>query len=327
MVLVGLTTITRIALHRAATGKPTFAYDDAMRSKPASARKVNDLLNPFGVKFRESRDSEAHPESLAIGVLFDETGSMSSVPGKFQLALPQLMGLLMRKGVVEHPQVLFGAFGDATPDRPSPEIAPLQVGQFESGIEMEDCLTNIYLEGQGGGQNTESYELAMYFMARHTALDCFEKRNKRGYLFLTGDELYYPAVKAEEVKRIIGDSIQDDIPTPDIMKELENSYDVYFLIPYGTNHYDASWLMEGWQRLLGQQVLRLDDPSAISEVVASTISLAEGYDMDTVARNLEDAGVSKDRCGSITKALVPLADFAGRKIVKGSVVGTGLARV
>ena len=309
---------------RAATGKPTFAYDDAMRSTPSHARKTHDNLNPFGVKFRESRDSDAHPISLAIAVMFDETGSMASVPGQFQLALPQLMGLLMRKGVVEHPQVLFGAFGDASGGG---EKSPLQVGQFESGIEMEDCLTNIFLEGQGGGQNTESYELAMYFMARHTALDCFEKRNKRGYLFLTGDELYYPQVKADEVKRVIGDTLQENIPVEDIMKELENMYDVYFLIPAGTNHYSESWLLEGWQRLLGQQVLRLDDPSAISEVVASTISLAEGYDMDAVARNLEDAGTAKSRIGSITKALVPLADVAGRKIVKGSVAGTGLAKV
>ncbi|MFA5766499.1 MAG: hypothetical protein WC919_01060 [Candidatus Paceibacterota bacterium] len=309
---------------RATTGKPTFAYDSAMKSAPVSARKVNDLLNPFGVKFRESRDSEAHPTSLAIGVMFDETGSMARVPVQFQTALPQLMGLLMRKGVVEHPQVLIGAFGDASGGG---EVAPLQVGQFESGIEIEDCLTNIYLEGQGGGQNTESYELAMYFMARHTALDCFEKRNKKGYLFLTGDELYYPQVKADEVKRLIGDTLQENIPVETIMEELQTMYDVYFLIPRGTNHYNAPWLLEGWQKLLGQQVLRLDDPDAISEVIASTISLAEGYDLDSVGRNLDDAGVSKDRRASITKALVPLADSAGHKLVKGSVSGTGLARV
>jgi hypothetical protein len=312
------------ATFRAAAGKPTFAYDNAMKSAPISDRKVHDSLNPFGVKFRESRDSDAHPTSLAIGVFFDETGSMARIPVQFQTALQQLMGLLMRKGVVEHPQILIGAFGDASGGT---EIAPLQVGQFESGIEMEDCLTNIYLEGLGGGQNTESYELAMYFMARHTSIDCFEKRNKKGYLFLTGDELYYPQVKAEEVKRLIGDTLQENIPIETIMEELQAMYDVYFLIPKGTNHYDAPWLLKGWQKLLGQQVLRLDDPDAISEVIASTISLAEGYDLDSVERNLDDAGVSKDRRVSITRALVPLTDSTGRKLVKGSVSGTGLAMV
>lgn len=45
---------------------------------------------------------------------------------------------------------------------------------------------------------TESYELAMYFMARHTSIDCYEKRGKRGYLFMIGDELAYPKVKRHE---------------------------------------------------------------------------------------------------------------------------------
>ena len=77
----------------------------------------------------------------------------------------------------------FGAVLDATCDR-----VPLQVGQFESDNRMDEHLGNMVLEGGGGGQMTESYELAMYFMARHTAIDCHEKRRRRGYLFIIGDE-------------------------------------------------------------------------------------------------------------------------------------------
>ena len=80
-----------------------------------------------------------------------------------QRKLPQLLGLLLRKGYADDPQIMFGAIGDATCDR-----APLQVGQFESDNRMDDDLGRILLEGGGGGQKTESYELAMYFMARHT---------------------------------------------------------------------------------------------------------------------------------------------------------------
>jgi hypothetical protein len=309
---------------RAATGVDTFAYSKATASAPVNLRKAHASLNPFGVKIRESRDSDAHPESLAIAVLFDETGSMLNIPPMFQKALPPLMSLLMRKGYVEHPQVLFGAFGDASGGL---ERAPLQIGQFESGIEMEDCLTNIFLEGDGGGQNHESYELAMYFMARHTALDCVEKRNHRGYLFLTGDELYYPQIKHEEVKRIIGDELDENIPTETIFAELQKLYDVYFLIPGGTSHYQESWLIDGWKKLLGQNVLRLDDPNAISELVASTVGLAEGADLDTIGRNMDDAGVGKSRRDAVTKALVPVADNVGRNIAAGGVKGTGLARV
>ena len=100
---------------------------------------------------------------------------MRDVPRQLQQKLPQLLGLLLRKGYADDPQILFGAIGDATCDR-----APLQVGQFESDNRMDDDLSRILLEGGGGGQKTESYELAMYFMARHTVTDCYAKRGKRG---------------------------------------------------------------------------------------------------------------------------------------------------
>src|SRR5215813_11760438 len=190
---------------RAATGKTVFEHDAAMRAQPAVERRVHEKMNPFGVQVRESRDSETHPTSHAVGVLFDVTGSMKSVPRILQANLPKLMGLLIRKGYLEHPQILIGAIGDATCDK-----SALQVGQFESGIEIEDDLGKLFLEGGGGGHITESYELAMYFMARHTAIDCMEKRGKRGYLFVIGDEAPYPRVNRKEVEKLIGDKIQAD---------------------------------------------------------------------------------------------------------------------
>ena len=73
-------------------------------------------------------------------VLMDVTGSMRQVPVILQANLPRLMGLLIRKGYLEHPQILIGAIGDATCD-----TAPLQLGQFESGIEIEEDLGKLFL--------------------------------------------------------------------------------------------------------------------------------------------------------------------------------------
>src|SRR5215468_9486722 len=205
------------ASYRAATGSSAFAFSDG------GATRVHPDLDPHGIRVRESRDSDEHPRSLAIAVLFDVTGSMRSVPRSLQEKLPQLLGLLLRKGYAEDPQIMFGAIGDATCDR-----VPLQIGQFESDNRMDDNLGNFVLEGGGGGQQTESYELAMYFMARHTTIDCFDKRGHRGYLFIIGDELPYPEVKRAEVKKIIGDDLEQNIPTPEIVGELKRRYDVYY---------------------------------------------------------------------------------------------------
>src|SRR5215469_12638751 len=205
------------AARRMRGGASAFKYSDS------GARKVHPDLDPRGITVRESRDSDEHPTSLAIAVLFDVTGSMQGVPRVLQARLPQLMGLLIRKGYLDHPQILIGAIGDATCD-----AAPLQIGQFESGIEIEEDLGKLFLEGGGGGQVTESYELAMYFMARHTAIDCHEKRGKKGYLFIIGDEAPYPQVKRQEVKKLIGDKLQADVPVEDMIEELEQTYEVYF---------------------------------------------------------------------------------------------------
>src|SRR3954454_9613705 len=214
----------RAKLRRRA-GKDAFEHDHAIRTGAAQAA-VPPKMTPRGVAARESRDSAAHPESHAVAVLFDVTGSMQGVPRVLQAHLPKLMGLLIRKGYLDHPQVLTGAIGDATCD-----AAPLQVGQFESGIEIEEDLGKLYLEGGGGGHITESYELALYFMARHTAIDCFEKRGRRGYLFVIGDETPYPKVKRKEVLHYIGDRPQEDLPTEELIAELQRMYEVYYVLP------------------------------------------------------------------------------------------------
>ncbi|MGP4025360.1 hypothetical protein [Actinomadura sp. 3N407] len=282
------------ASYRASTGASAFAYSDG------GATTVHPDLDPRGVTARESRDSDDHPESLAIGVLFDVTGSMGHVPRTLQTKLPELLGLLLRKGYAEHPHILFGAVGDATCDR-----APLQIGQFEADNRMDDDLGKILLEGGGGGQMRESYELAMYFMARHTSIDCFDKRGRRGYLFMIGDELAYPKVKRGEVAKVIGDDLDEDVPVETIVRELQRKYEVYFIIPEGAHHAGSRELKDFWRGLLGQNVLHLDDLDAVCETIALTVGLAEdAIDLDEGLGHLAEAG--SDAAASVSRALARL---------------------
>jgi hypothetical protein len=292
---------------RRAHGKDAFEFHAMNASLPVSKRRVHQAMNPQGVKLRESRDSEAHPESRAVAVLFDVTGSMGSVPRILQQNLCQLMGLLERKNYLAQPQILIGGIGDATCDQ-----APLQIGQFEAGIEIDDNLANLWLEGGGGGQQTESYELAMYFLARKTALDCYEKRGQRGYLFLIGDEMPYLNIKRKEVQAVIGDELPGDIPIKKMIRELQVKYDTYFILPNLTSYYDDPKIHSRWVELLGQNVLRLEDPAGISELIAATIGLAENVvNLDGVQRDLKEAGRGEVR-NAVARALNPLAKAGPR---------------
>ncbi|MDY7084687.1 MAG: hypothetical protein SYR96_06225 [Actinomycetota bacterium] len=279
--------------YRRATGKSAFAYSDS------GARKAHPALDPKGVTKRESRDSDEHPFSTPIAVLFDVTGSMGGVPRVLQTKLPQLLGLLTRKGYVTDPHILFGAVGDATCDR-----VPLQIGQFESDNRMDEDLARIVLEGGGGGQMTESYELAMYFMARHTSLDSFSKRGKRGYLFLIGDEMPYAKVHPREVEKFLGERTEP-ISTEELVVELQRTFDVYYLLPTAAGHGGNRDVLRRWRGLLGQNVLELDDLDAVCETIALTVGLGEGtIDLDAGLDDLVDAG-SAHR-GTVGKALAPL---------------------
>jgi hypothetical protein len=296
------------ARFRAATGASAFAYSDG------GATIVHPLLDPRGVT-RESRDSAEHPQSLAIAVLFDVTGSMRQVPRTLQAKLPQLLGLLLRHGYAEHPQIMFGAIGDATCDS-----APLQVGQFESDNRMDDDLGRMLLEGGGGGQKTESYELALYFMARHTTIDCHEKRGKRGYLFIIGDEMAYPRVKRSEAGRIIGDSLQADLPLAETISEVQEKWDTYYILPEGASYAGDRQVLQFWRNLLGQNVIELADLDAVCETIAVTVGLGEAtINLDDGLADLDDVGSAAGP--SVSRALAVLGTTRGTLVVSSPPAG------
>ncbi|HEX9369404.1 MAG TPA: hypothetical protein VF897_00285, partial [Roseiflexaceae bacterium] len=242
---------------RRATNQTAFTYDQHVRA--TGVARAHDAMNPHGAN-RESRDSDLHPDSVAIAVIFDVTGSMGSVPRVLQTKLGALMRVLIQKGYVEHPQVLFGAVGDAYCD-----AVPLQIGQFESGLEMDDDLGRIYLEGGGGGQVHETYELAVYFMARHTTIDCYEQRGHKGYLFTIGDEQPYAVVRKDHIRTQIGDAIERDIPVERIVAEVQRRYEYFHIIPTNTAHGRSPDVQARWKNLLGERVLLLDDETAVCE--------------------------------------------------------------
>lgn len=296
------------AAARAKTGKDAFEHNADIHAGRAAAR-VHQKMNTLGVHARESRDSAAHPNSHAVAVLFDVTGSMQSVPRVLQANLPRLMDLLIRRGYLDHPQILVGAIGDATCD-----TAPLQIGQFESGIEIEEDLSRLYLEGGGGPYLTESYELAMYFMAWHTAIDCYEKRGKRGYLFVIGDEIPYTLVKRAEIQAVIGDGLQSDIPLTDVLTELQRRYDVYYVIPNMTSNWRNEDIRRRWVELLGQNVLRLEEPAGVCELIASVIGVCEGkVGPDGVAAELASAGASAEVARAVGGAVAPVVEARARR--------------
>jgi hypothetical protein len=298
------------AAARKAANAPVFAHTKDVLAGRATA--IHDALDPAKMKDgrREARDSKEHPDSVPIIFALDVTGSMQSVPVNVHAQLPKLMSTILTNGYVKDPQVLFAAIGDAYSDH-----APLQVGQFESGIEMEDDISRFYLEGNGGGQNTESYELAFYFAARRTSTDAWEKRQRKGYLFMTGDEHPYPAASREIINRVFGTSEEADIPVETLVKECQERYHVFFLIPGNSSHGRDPALRSRWTQLLGaEHIIDMQDESRVCDIVARKIGEVEGTLLPDATTTSDKKGTAKT--ASADPSAVDKAKKAGHKTAR-----------
>ncbi|MCQ9634391.1 hypothetical protein MP477_05405 [Chryseobacterium sp. WG23] len=227
-------------------------------------RQAHPSMNPQGVSFRESRDSEIHPNSVPIILGLDVTGSMGHIPHELiKEGLPKLMGGIIQGGVPD-PALLFLGIGDHECDS-----YPLQVGQFESGDEELDMwLTRTYIESGGGGNGGESYLLAWYFAAFHTRTDAFEKRKQKGLLFTVGDEPCLKVLPASAIREIMG-SGQQTYTHDELLEEAKKRYEVYHI---SVLHSDQAIRADrGWKELLGKNCISIEDHRDIPDVIKKII--------------------------------------------------------
>lgn len=278
------------------------AYSDLTSSKDYASKSADDIfakdissdMNPMNLEIRESRDSDEHPESLAVMVFLDETGSMGMIPEAIvKDKLGALMNTIIDNGV-KHPQILFSAIGDHISD-----TSPLQVGQFESGTEeLDKWLTQIYLEGYGGGQKMESYLLAWLVAGRHTSIDCFEKRNEKGFLFTIGDEMSWDKLDVDTLKNLLGYKQGEEVTDKQLLEEAQRLYNVYHIHINETGYRNDSEVLGYWKKMLGERLIVLEDYNAVCETIATLIAVQHGVDMADVTSKFDSK-----TAGLVTTAL------------------------
>jgi hypothetical protein len=304
----------------------SFGYSTSMKSNARPHDwKAHELLDPKrlagagspfeGQTVRESRDNADHPNSVPIATIFDVTGSMGTIPVVVQSKLAGLFGLLLRKGYVEDPQIMVGAYGDAYSDR-----VPLQVGQFESDNRIDECLDKIFIEKNGGANGGETQSLAWYYLAHHTATDAWDKRKKKGYAFFVADEIALDLLP-EHIRDHIGDGepFGGDLTVKNIAKSMTEKWDVFILLID-----NMSARIQGSEKfykdLFGAaNVLVLEDPESVAETIALTIGAMEGtVDLDDAIDDLKETGASALTIRSATKAVAGLANLNRGVVASGN---------
>ena len=196
--------------------------------------------------------------------------------------LGTLMESLIKHGINDA-QVLFGAIGDLYSDR-----CPLQIGQFESGtVELNKWLSTVYLEGNGGGDSHESYGLAWLLAARHTSTDSFEKRNTKNIMFTIGDESNHAIFKANKLKELMGYAESEDITDAAILAEAQRTYHVFHIHVNQGSYRDNPNVIGYWRKALGERLIICEDYTQIAELIASTVAIIHGLDLDTFVSSFD----------------------------------------
>lgn len=253
--------------------------------------KISEEMNIKG-KIRECKDSGEHPDSFPIIIALDVTGSMGRIPDNLiRTGLPDIMKKLLESGVKD-PQVCFVAIGDQYTDD-----APIQVGQFESSDDLMDkWLKTVWLEGRGGGNGAESYELSWYFAAFHTDCDWIHK-GRKGIIVSIGDDAVHRSISQAEAMKIFGSNQEKSLSVSELLTMVQGKWDVYHISL--KDYTCGEEVISQWDELLGshhiltESNLGDDIPKLISGAILDSYrKQAKKEDMpsETSAMNKENTG-------------------------------------
>lgn len=263
------------------------AYSTAASSKPReevfTSRSIDPSMDPKKINLRESRDSADSPRSTPLVVALDVTGSMGAIAEELaKHGIGTLFTEILDRKPISDPHLMSMGIGDAKFDS-----YPLQVSQFEADNRAVEQLTKLYLEGGGGGNDSESYNFPWYFAANHIVHDSWEKRRRRGYLFTVGDENAPHDLPRNLVSKFTSGTPELNQSSAEMLAQAERTFDVYHIIiaqgDYARSR-GVDAVRKSWTPLIGQRAIVLRDYTKLAETVVGAISIAEGNDHATATK-------------------------------------------
>lgn len=268
----------------AATAAVTPRHELFHRASKAAPTRSGQAVNIEQIKFREARDSADHPLSTPAIFGLDVSGSMGMIAEYLaKEGLGPLVEQTLQKKPITDPQILFLAIGDCCCNDGRGDQQPLQATQFESDNKIVAQLTDLWLEGGGGGNHFESYDLAWAFAAYHTRTDAWEKRKQKGYLFTIGDECFPEESNRDYMCRIFSSCPQ--APTPDsLLQAAQERYHVFHVVILEGDYcrHGRDRAVGSWQQKLQKRVLPIANYRHTSELIVSAMAINEGRPVDEV---------------------------------------------
>ena len=273
-----------------------------------AGRSAEKIYDSRFVRLRESRDSEDSPTATPIMIAFDVTGSMGYLAKELAVnALNKAVMTLLTERPISDPHILCAAVGDCRNDK-----YPFQATQFEADIRIIRQLLGLYLEGGGGGNGGESYHLAWYFAAYHTAHDHYDKRGKKGFLFTIGDDACHDELRISEIRNVFADNVPYSVSNAELLAEAGKRYHVIHIhIERNRDADEEIWA--GWQRMLPGRctVIHEKDIDCLAELICAIISVLSGKAVNETLK-----GMDQERAEKIARSMATIRrQTAARKVI------------
>ena len=247
------------------------SVNDIFRNK-----EVDPKYNPRNINVRESRDSADSPESTPIIIGFDDTGSMGYLAQEIaQNSLNKTLTEIYDKNPVTNPHVMCAAIGNAG------DVGPLQVTQFEADIKIVEQLLDLWIPLRGCGDSGDP--LIWYFAAKHTSIDSWEKRGKKGFLFTIGDDSIKGHIYCHYFNDIFGDELKGSyLEIEDILDMAQEKYHVFHIITKPLK----SDVLDKWLNLLPNSTAIVDERNVknLYMVIISIMQLVNGQDRKEILK-------------------------------------------
>jgi hypothetical protein len=167
---------------------------------------------------------------------------------------------------------------------------------------QSELISKIYLVNGGGGPQkaTEAYDLGMYFYAKKSDVS----KSELPFFFIIGDEGFRSLTEAKYVKHYLGDSLESDLKTVDVIHELQKKYNVFLLHKNYTFGNDKK-ITSMWRDALGtNNVILVKTPKACVDVMLGVMAIiSKTRTMKEYIKDMKERGQTTERIDEVSGAL------------------------
>lgn len=213
-------------------------------------------LNPKGKKITSN---SKNPIIIAL----DVTGSNKNFARLVYDKLPMFYGEIEDKKYLDDFDICICAVGDAKYDD-----YPIQIGTPAKGLEIDSWLEKVVLEGGGGGNDTESYEI----MAHYLANNCEFRDDAHPIVFFIADESAAKKVSKKECEKLGIECLEDYNPWDKLNEKFNNN--VFVMLNRYCGDEFIKRFTESWQEVLpNQHTIRIPEEKAIIDLMLGILAI------------------------------------------------------